>query len=317
MKVKGMPLRNQEIYAVNKSESLQDFYARLKVVRPELTIPSLGMVNDIGHFGVFKRSTSCYQYPTPYNRRDFYKISLIIGTGTLHYPNEKIEVNGRALMFTNPNIPYAWEATSLTQAGYFCLFTENFIHKRNESLRESLLWRIHDCPVVNINEEQEALFSGLFLKMIGEMDGEYIHKYDMLRNYIHLVVHEALKVRPADTYFKENNASVRLTSLFLELLERQFPIGSTDHILGLRTAHDFAHKLSVHVNHLNHTVKEVTGRTTSEHISRRIATEAVALLKHTEWNVAQIAYCLGFEYPANFNIFFKRQMQNTPKSFRV
>jgi AraC family transcriptional activator of pobA len=231
-------------------------------------------------------------------------------------PEFFIEVNGRALLFTNPNIPYAWECTSDTQSGYFCLFTENFIHKRNESLRESLLWRIHDCPMININEEQEKTFMEIFVKMMGELDGDYVHKYEMLRNYIHLIVHEALKVRPADTYFKENNASVRLTSLFLELLERQFPIGSTDHILELKTAHDFAHKLSVHVNHLNHAVKEVTGRTTSEHISKRIATEAVALLKHTEWNVAQIAYCLGFEYPANFNIFFRRQMQGTPKSFR-
>lgn len=311
-----MLTKNPDLYLAHKTQSLQDYYDWLKEIRPDIRIPNLEMVNDIGHFGVFKRSTVCTLHPTPYNRRDFYKISLIIGSGTLHYPNQRIEVNGRALLFTNPNIPYAWECTSDTQSGYFCLFTENFIHKRNESLRESLLWRIHDCPMININEQQEKTFMDIFMKMMDELDGDYVHKYEMLRNYIHLIVHEALKVRPADTYFKENNASVRLTSLFLELLERQFPIGSTDHVLGLRTAHDFAHKLSVHVNHLNHAVKEVTGRTTSEHISRRIATEAVALLKHTEWNVAQIAYCLGFEYPANFNIFFKRQMQATPKSFR-
>lgn len=312
-----MLIKNTELCVVNKSESLQDFYDRLKIHRPEITIPSLEMINDIGHFGTFKRSTFCSISPSPYNRRDFYKISLIIGSGILHYPNEKIEVNGRALLFTNPNIPYSWEATSDTQSGYFCLFTDNFVHKRNESLRESLLWRIQDCPVIAINEKQEEVFTYLFVKMMEEMESEYIHKYDMLRNYIHLIAHEALKVRPAEnTYFKENNASVRLTSLFMELLERQFPIGSTDHVLGIRTAHDFAHKLSVHVNHLNHAVKEVTGRTTSEHIAKRIVTEAIALLKHTEWNVAQIAYCLGFEYPANFNIFFKRQMQCTPKSFR-
>jgi AraC family transcriptional activator of pobA len=311
-----MLTKNPDLHLATKTQSLQDYYDWLRVIRPDISIPNLEMVSDIGHFGVFKRSTHCTLNPTPYNRRDFYKISLIIGSGILHYPNQRIEVNGRALLFTNPNIPYAWECTSDTQSGYFCLFTENFIHKRNESLRESLLWRIHDCPMININEEQEKTFMEIFVKMMGELDGDYIHKYEMLRNYIHLVVHEALKVRPADTYFKENNASVRLTSLFLELLERQFPIGSTDHILELKTAHDFAHKLSVHVNHLNHAVKEVTGRTTSEHISKRIATEAVALLKHTEWNVAQIAYCLGFEYPANFNIFFRRQMQGTPKSFR-
>lgn len=311
-----MPNRNQDLYAVNKRESLQDFYNRLKINRPETIIPSLEMINDIGHFNVFKRSAVCSSNPSPYNRRDFYKISLIIGCGVLHFPSERVEVSGRALLFTNPNIPYSWEGTSETQAGYFCLFTENFMQKRNESIRDSLLWKIHATPLVMIDEKQEECLMGLFRRMMDEMNGEYIHKYDLLRNYVNLLVHEGLKVSPTVVDFKQNNASVRLASLFMELLERQFPIGSTDHVLDLKTAHDFAAKLSVHVNHLNHAVKEVTGKTTSEHIAKRIANEAVALLKHTEWNISQIAYCLGFEYPANFNIFFKRQTHCTPKSLR-
>ncbi|MEJ2905760.1 helix-turn-helix domain-containing protein [Pedobacter panaciterrae] len=308
--------KNEELYVVNKIESLQDFYERLKIRHPDVTIPSVETVTNVGHFGVFKRSTHCSAQPSPYNRRDYYKISLILGSGILHYPNQRIIVKERGLLFTNPNIPYAWEATSETQAGFFCLFTENFIHNRNESLRESLLWKLQGCPIISINQHQEKIFMELFAKMMAEMESMYVHKYDMLRNYIQLIVHEALKVQPPDTYVRENNAAVRLTSMFIELLERQFPIGSTDHILELRTPHDFAERLAVHVNHLNHAVKEVTGRTTSEHILKRIATEAVALLSHTEWNVGQIAYCLGFEYPANFNIFFKRQMQCTPRFFR-
>lgn len=311
-----MPAINQDVYHVLKSETLQDFYERLKITRPEVVVPSLEMVNDLGHFNVFKRSVYCSANPSPYNRRDFYKISLIIGSGILHFPNERIEVKGRALLFTNPNIPYSWEGTSETQGGYFCLFTENFMRKKNESLRESLLWRLHSSQLIAIDERQENIFLDLFLKIMEEMNGEYVHKYDMIRNYVNLIVHEAVKGQPVFAELKQSNASVRLVSLFMELLERQFPIGSTDHVLELKTAHDFAAKLAVHVNHLNHAVKEVTGRTTSEHISRRIANEAVALLKHTDWNVAQIAYCLGFEYPANFNIFFKRQMQCTPKSLR-
>lgn len=176
--------------------------------------------------------------------------------------------------------------------------------------------KIHDYPVIHINEPQEHIFTDLFVRMLTEMSGEYIHKYEMIRSYIQLIVLEALKVQPNETLFQENNASLRLTSLFIELLERQFPIGSTEHVLELKTPHDFSERLSVHVNHLNHALKEVTGKTTSEHIYKRITAEAIALLKHTEWNVSQIAYCLGFEYPANFNIFFKRQMQCTPKSFR-
>lgn len=312
-----MLAKNQSPQTITKKETLADFYNSLKIRRPEIPTPSLGMINDIGHFNVFNRAIVCSNIPSAFSRRDFYKISLIIGNGILHYADSQIEIIDRALLFTNPNIPYSWESTSAKPNGYFCLFTENFIHNRNESLRDSILWKINDSPVIHVNEEQENNLSDIFSKMMKEMDGDYIHKYDLLRNYVQLIAHEALKVQPSGNQFKQNSAAVRLTSLFIELLERQFPIGSTEHLLELKTANDFACRLSVHVNHLNHAVKEVTGKTTSEHISKRITAEAVALLKNTEWTISQIAYCLGFEYPANFNIFFKRQMQCTPRKMRV
>jgi AraC family transcriptional activator of pobA len=310
--------KNLELYGVkpNKAESLQEFYEKLSLNRPGLTIPSLEMVDDIGHFNVFTRNGSCMLTPASYNRKDYYKISLVIGTGILYYPDQQINVNGHALLFTNPSVPYSWEGISEQQSGYFCLFTENFIRSRNESIKESMLSKIKNHPVIYIDEKQAKVFSDIFTKMMKEMDGEYVHKYELIRNYVHLLTHEALKMCPVNDYLKHTTASSRLATQFMELLERQFPIDSTDRMLELKTAHDFAAKLSVHVNHLNHAVKEVTGKTTSEHIAKRISNEAIALLKYTEWNVSEIAYCLGFEYPANFNIFFKKQTQRTPKSFR-
>lgn len=296
--------------------SLLEFYQMFAANRPDVTIPSSIVDAHSGHFNVFKRSGYCTLNPSPYNRRDFYKISLVIGKGILHYPNQRIEVNGTALLFTNPTVPYSWETTSEFQSGYFCLFTENFMRQRTESLKDSLLDRIHENPVFYVNKEQEENISQVFEKMLAEMESDYTYKYDLIRNYVNLLLHEAMKIRPYDPQQKSNNASSRIASLFFELLERQFPIYSTDHILQLRTANDYAAKLSIHVNHLNHAVKEVTGKTTSEHISGRIANEAIALLKHTEWNVSEIGYCLGFEYPANFNLFFKRQTMAAPKSFR-
>ena len=70
----------------------------------------------------------------------------------------------------------------------------------------------------------------------------------------------------------------RLTSVFLELLERQFPIESADNPLQLKTAQDYANNLNVHVNYLNRAVKEVTGKPTTTHITERIISEAKALL---------------------------------------
>ena len=72
--------------------------------------------------------------------------------------------------------------------------------------------------------------------------------------------------------------------------------------------------LHVHVNYLNRAVKEVTGKSTTTHITERIVSEAKALLQHTAWNIADIAYALGFEYPTYFNNFFKRANWNKPEN---
>ena len=61
----------------------------------------------------------------------------------------------------------------------------------------------------------------------------------------------------------------------------------------------------------------MTGKPTSVLIAERIAAEAKALLQHTNWPVADIAYGLGFDYPTYFNNFSKRVTGNIPKAFRT
>ena len=124
-------------------------------------------------------------------------------------------------------------------------------------------------------------------------------------------------MQPLQNTSNNKNASSRITNVFFELLERQFPIESTDHPLQLKTAQDFAENLSIHVNYLNRSVKEVTGKPTTTHISERIISEAKALLQHTDWNISEIAYALGFEYPTYFNNFFKKITGTNPKSLRT
>ena len=298
---------------MNKTESIQEFYQRV----PSANASGHSLTNaGAGHFNVFERS-SCYK-KTPYSRRDFYKVSLIVGTGRLHYADKWINIDRPALLFSNPFVPYSWEAISEEQTGWFSLFTEAFIYpnERKETLQDSPLFAIGGNPVFFVNERQLTELSDIFRKMMTEIESDYVHKYDVLRNYLHLVIHEAMKMQPAETFEKQVNASTRITSLFIELLERQFPIDTPESALRLKTPTDFAGSLSVHVNHLNRSVKEVTGKTTTEHISARITKEARALLNHTNWNVSEIAYSLGFEYPAYFNIFFKKQTGQTPGSSR-
>jgi AraC-like DNA-binding protein len=112
------------------------------------------------------------------------------------------------------------------------------------------------------------------------------------------------------------SASQRISTMFIELLERQFPIDENHTTVELRTASDFARQLNVHVNHLNRAVKEITEKTTSNIIAERILQEAKIMLKHSQWNVSEIANALGFTEVSHFNNFFKNKVQTSPLKYR-
>ena len=296
------------------TETLEDFYKQKFNWLPD------NLSKDIGHFNVF-RLEDCYApnaKPVVYARRDFYKISLIRGKNVIHYADKSIEVDGTTLIFFNPTVPYTFEHMSEVKSGAFCIFKESFF---TEMLRNS----IHDLPMFMpggkptyiLNSEQDDYVAQVFEKMLTEIKSEYRFKYDLLRNYVTELIHYALKIQPSEVLYQHPDANSRITSIFTELLERQFPIETPSQRFNLRSAKDFADHLSVHVNHLNRAIRQTTGKTTTTHIFERLTSEAKALLRHTNWNVSEISYCLGFEEPAHFNNFFKKQTSTTPSSFRV
>lgn len=255
--------------------------------------------------------------PLVYGRRDYYKIVLANGDMTICYGDKTIDINDTFLFFGNPHIPYSVTHKSPQQKGFACLFTESFIdsRERKDSLLNAPMFRFDGIPLVHLDSEQAAFIEGLYKRMLSVYGGDYEKKDEMLRSCIDLIIHEALRIQPQEDV-KEKSAATRITYLFMELLEKQFPIESSTDPLKLRSAQDFAERLAVHVNYLNRSVKEVTGKPISVHIAERIATEAKALLQHTNWSVADIAYALGFEYPTYFNNYFKRVTDTTPNVFR-
>lgn len=277
-------------------------------------------INDLKlkGFKVYEVNGDVSKIPT-YNRRDFYKICINTSESLIHYADRGIETDGTILFFGNPHIPYSWEILSPSYHGYACVFTEEFlkVNDRSESLHESPLFKIGGTPIFTLSAEQKVFIDSLFLKMIEEQDTDYVFKDDLIRNYINLILHESMKMQPTENFFKHKNASSRITSLFLELLERQFPIETKDQPLTLKTPQDYAQSLAVHVNHLNRSVKEITGKPTTAHITERIIGEAKALLHHTDWSISDIGYSLGFEYPSYFNNYFKRLTGTIPKSLRI
>lgn len=297
---------------MDKAENIEEFYKAKNYLPPE----SRG--NEFGQFNVFKLEscTGGKAKPVPYRRRDFYKISLIIGNNKVHYADKVIEVKKQALVFSNPQIPYSWEQIGKNRSGYFCIFNNSFINQ-NGILSQYMVFQPGGTHVFELDNEQVEKVKSIYERMFNEINSEYKHKYDLLRIIVLELIHFGLKMQPASNLDSGKlNATKRISSLFAELLERQFPIDDVNQVLKLRSASDYANRLNIHVNHLNRALKAITRKTTSRVIAERILQESKILLKHSSWNVSEIAFVLGFTEVTHFNNFFKKHTKLSPTKFR-
>lgn len=296
-----------------RTEQLETFYLKKLGWTPD------EFHQQVGHFNVFSFDPFIVDNnrPHPYAIRDYYKIMLVNGGGTVHYADTTFDVQQHALSFSNPQIPYQWTNRNQIDNTMFCIFNKAFFQQYG-NIDQYPVFHPQGNHIFEISKQQAEQATTIFNKMLVEIKSKYAYKYDVLRNLAFELIHFAMKMATQpQQYRQEHNAAERIKTLFLELLERQFPIDEEHEKVKFRTASEFAKQLNIHVNHLNRALKQTTGKTTSQVISDRILQEAKVLLKHTDLNISEIAYALGFSEATHFNSFFKKRMQVTPSTFRT
>lgn len=85
---------------------------------------------------------------------------------------------------------------------------------------------------------------------------------------------------------------------------------------GLPTVSWVADSLNLSPNYLSGMLKSLTGQSTQQHIHNKLIEKAKEQLTTTPLSVSEIAYNLGFEYPASFNKLFKNKTEMSPLEFR-
>ncbi len=278
--------------------------------------------SDLGHFNVFEIAKfykkGCKKSEMTYDRRLYYKISLIKGRNLVEYADKNVVIDKQGILFATPKTPYRYIPQDDQQEGFFCVFTKDFISKSKTGLNmdELPIYLPSSDFVFQLNDNQYSEMESIFKKMDTELSSDYAFKYDLLRNYIIELIHTGQKLKPMQSTANMTNAAGRISTLFIELLERQFPIENVTQVVQIKTPIEFAKALGIHINHLNKVLKETTGRSTTEIINGRIIEEAKILLKQTVWNVSEIAFALGFEEVAHFSNFFKKHTTFSPLKFR-
>ncbi len=295
-------------------QTLAAYYAAL----PPLALSSQ---RGAGHFSAWRLEdfVADLELTGRYSRKDFYKVTLTVGPATYHCADQRLELapGELALVFTNTQVPYTWEVPDAAACrGFCCVFTEAFLP--DHTPRRPGDWAVFapDQPAFfRLSAAQHASFGRLFEKMLAEQDATYTHKYELLYHYLMECIHEALKLVP-ETPTHGATGAVRLAAAFGALLAGQYPIVTPARRLALRTPQAFAEALAVHVNYLNRALKAATGHTTTQLLAERLVQEARTLLRHTDWPISRISYCLGFDEPTHFTQLFRKVAGCTPSSLR-
>ncbi|WP_143309788.1 helix-turn-helix domain-containing protein [Chitinophaga vietnamensis] len=271
-----------------------------------------------GCFAVHSRKDYPIKEDVSASRRDYYKISLITkGTGTYTAGERRYEINGPTLIFLHPQEVKTWHATSSEQDGYYCIFTEKLFEPQHHELLQYPLLQLGAQGVFSITEEQSGYLQSIFRQLLKEYKENAAFKQEAILIYLKLLMLESKRIAQAAGPVRSLTAAQLLSHRFTDKLEKQFPIEHTTEQIALKTAKEFANILNTHPNHLNACVKHTTGRTVSEHIRQRLLLEARLLLMHTDWQIAEIAWCLGFEDPGNFTHFFRNHSGQSPYEYRA
>lgn len=251
------------------------------------------------------------EYP---HRHDFFEVLFLLkGSGNHIIDSNKYEIEPPCVFFMSPGQAHKLELSTDIE-GYIFIFTSEF-YLLNRSNQNSLIefpffYSVHqDNPPLIINDQADVEFlKSLFRKGIEEDKSDSISKLNMLRSILDLILNTCSS-RYSSVFKAEDKSKQQIiVKKFFHLIE--------ENNYNNLSLNDYAVMIGISANHLTQTVKNYTGKTSSQIIKAKQILEIKRLLVHTNLSVSEIASKLCFEDQSYFTKFFKRETGETPLQYR-
>jgi AraC-like DNA-binding protein len=164
---------------------------------------------------------------------------------------------------------------------------------------------------IHLNDEQYKGVVGYFQML------QAISQVDHPEREALLAKQMKIGVQLIEIYLQENGITTRGFTPAQELLKR-FQNAVVKHFHESREVKYYADLLCLSPKYFGTLIKEETGISASEWISRYVIIQAKSLLRHSRnLNIQQISYQLGFSDPAAFTRYFKMNAGLSPKEYRM
>ncbi|MGF1728842.1 helix-turn-helix domain-containing protein [Photobacterium kasasachensis] len=262
-------------------------------------------------------SDACYS-------SDLYIISMKEGvTGKMSYGRSSYDFEEGTMVFMSPGqvmTPAEAESTgdSGSYAGWTLIFHPDLIRKSQlgRKIGQYTFFSYDVNEALHLSEDEKQTLNELADKIRKEINQNIDrHTQHLIAGNIELLLDYCTRYYDRQFYTR-TNASEDIVSAFEHLLIQYY---NQDKALesGIPTVAYCGQQLGISPNYLSDLLKKETGRSARDHIHFFIIDRAKTQLLGTNQPISQIAYGLGFDYPAHFTKLFKKNTGVSPSQFRV
>ncbi|MBT8281487.1 MAG: AraC family transcriptional regulator [Muriicola sp.] len=261
----------------------------------------------------------CPKESSPPITNDCYTISFKkIVKGDLNYGRTKYDFTNGALFFISPRQVLQWDSSVIFERkGFSINFHEDFL-KGTELAHQIKKYGFFSYTVneaLHLSPKEEKLMESI----VENIHMEYHNNQDEFSKEI-IISQLSTLLKYANRFYERQfvnrkELSNDLLEQFNEQLEGYFKSGELRE-KGIPGIEQIAASLSVSQRYLSDTLKKETGKTSTEHLQFYLIDEAKNVLLNPNKTIAEVAYELGFEYPAYFSRLFKKKEGISPTAYR-
>jgi AraC-like DNA-binding protein len=305
----------QKQIPILKSDSYAKSYFKHEPDNRNLLAASSGPYFEIQNKCIWKNNIGAH-------RLDFYMVFIVTqGEGFHRFGLKEHYIQKNMLCFVGPDMVSSWQSEADDHQGFFCAFSDDFFNlcsANKQFLTELPFFQIDGNAVLQLTDEQTEYYLSLFKLMKTEHENRNNYSDAVLRSLLQAILNKAnSQFRTRECKCVEaDHSGLRLMKAFTALYLTDFKMIRTGKGIRLKKISEYADTLGVSQNHLNDTIKAVTGRSAGQLIKNQLTRQATMCLMHANKSISEIAYALGFEDPSYFARFYKNQTGKSPSEFR-
>ena len=293
-------------------KTLSSYLDYLELPRPEH--PMLSVFNSKGDGFL-----PCPKESSPPITNDCYSISFKkFVKGNLNYGRTQYDFTNGALIFISSRQVLQWDnSVVFERKGFSINFHEDFLKGTELAQRIKkygfFSYSVNEALHLSPKEERQIEF------IVENIEIEYQNNQDEFSKDIIISQLDTL-LKYANRFYERQflnrkEMSNDLLEQFNHHLDTYFESGKL-HEKGIPSIEQIANALSISQRYLSDTLKKETGKSTTEHLHLLLIDEAKNILLQPNKTVAEVAYELGFEYPAYFSRLFKKKEGLSPTDYR-